>query len=367
MLLLTPSIRYFHYDQLVDMRSRHHLSITMKKNYGPYISLQQRYIRLQVPVCFCRVLLSNFAMNVKTKQMKITLSGSLGHIGKPLAQALVSKGHTVTVISSNADRQREIEAIGARSAIGTIKDTDFIASAFSGADAVFCMVPPANYFNQYLNLLDYYITSGNNYAKAILQTGVKKVVNLSSIGAHMKEGNGILQGTYHVEHILNELPSDVAITHIRPTEFYYNLLPQTQSAKANGFLVSNIEAEVTNSWVSPKDIASVIAEEITIPSSGRKVRYVASEELTYNELVSILGEAIGKPDLKWVTITDEQMKDGLVSAGMQPAIAAGMAEMYASINSGLLYEHYKLQKPETMGKVKIKDFSEDFAKAYQQL
>jgi len=83
-------------------------------------------------------------------------------------------------------------------------------------------------------------------------------------------------------------------------------------------------------------------------------------------LARILGAAIGKPDLKWVTITDEQMLDGLIAVGMQPKIAAGLTEMYAAINSGLLYEDYNLHKPIIMGKVKAKDFAKDFATVYNQ-
>ncbi|WP_067151609.1 NAD(P)H-binding protein [Pseudotamlana agarivorans] len=299
--------------------------------------------------------------------MKITLAGSLGHVGRPLTQELAQKGHSVTVISSNAERQKDIEVIGATAAIGSLDDVDFITSTFTGADAVFCMVPPANYFDHNLDLLAYYKNLGSNYAQAIAQSGVKKVVNLSSIGAHMKEGNGILQGTFYVESILNALPSDVAITHIRPTEFYYNLLPQVYSAKENGFIASNIKGEIVNAWVSPTDIASVIAEEITSKHASQKVQYVASDEITYNELVKILGESIGNPHLKWVTLTDEQLTEGLKAAGMQPAISEGMTEMYAAINSGLLYEHYNQHKPKKIGKVKMKDFAKDFAEAYNKL
>ncbi|HEA22513.1 MAG TPA: NAD-dependent epimerase/dehydratase family protein [Pricia antarctica] len=299
--------------------------------------------------------------------MKITVTGSLGHIGEPLTLALVNEGHSVTVISSNPEKQKTIEAMGAISAIGSLEDVDFIASSFSNADVVYCMVPPANYFDHSLDLLGYYRRLGNNYAQAIKQTGIKKVINLSSIGGHMDKGNGILLGAHHVENILNGLPSDVAITHIRPTEFYYNLLPQIHSAKNNGFLASNIGNDVVNSWVSPIDITMAIKEEITSPFAGRKVRYVASEEITYNDLVRVLGKAIGKPELKWLAITDEQMKEGLISAGMKPEIAVGLTEMYAAINSGLLYEDYNLHKPSVMGKVKVADFAEDFASAYNKL
>jgi hypothetical protein len=50
---------------------------------------------------------------------------------------------------------------------------------------------------------------------------------------------------------------------------------------------------------------------------------VASEELTCNEIASILGTAIGKPDLKWIIIPDEQLQSGLPECH----IAAGMIEM----------------------------------------
>lgn len=40
--------------------------------------------------------------------MKIILTGSLRHIGKPLTEGLVQKGHAVTVISSKPEKQKDI-------------------------------------------------------------------------------------------------------------------------------------------------------------------------------------------------------------------------------------------------------------------
>ena len=209
-------------------------------------------------------------------------------------------------------------------------------------------------------------TLGSSFAEAIRRTDVKRVVNLSSIGAHLDKGNGILEGTYHVENILNNLPEDVAITHLRPTEIYYNLFQFIDLIKNQGIIASNVEESDLNVWVSPQDIAACVAEEISTPSSGRKVRYVASDELTYKEVAAILGSAIGKPDLQWVTITDDQMRQGLESAGMQPAIAQGMVEMYAAIHRGLLYEDYNVHQPQALGQVKMKDFAREFAAVYHQ-
>jgi uncharacterized protein YbjT (DUF2867 family) len=46
---------------------------------------------------------------------------------------------------------------------------------------------------------------GHNYKQAIQQSGVKRVVHLSSIGAHSDKGNGILAFHYNVENILRAI------------------------------------------------------------------------------------------------------------------------------------------------------------------
>ena len=74
--------------------------------------------------------------------MKLVVTGSLGNISKPLTQILVGKGHDVTVISKDAEKVGQIEAVGAKAAIGSVSDTAFLTSAFEGADAIYTMVPP---------------------------------------------------------------------------------------------------------------------------------------------------------------------------------------------------------------------------------
>src|SRR5579863_5850085 len=155
--------------------------------------------------------------------MNITVTGSLGHIGKPLVLDLIQNGHNVTVISSDAKKRNEIEKMAAKAAIGKLEDADFLSAIFTGADAVFAMEPPVNFFDAQLDITAYYSKVGHNFVQAIRQSGVKRVVHLSSIGGHMDKGNGVLHFHHLVESILKQLPSSVALTHIRPLAFYYNL------------------------------------------------------------------------------------------------------------------------------------------------
>ena len=85
--------------------------------------------------------------------MKIIVTGSLGNISKPLIEELVQKEHQVTVISSNPEKSKEIENLGATAAIGSLKDEEFISNTFQGADLVYTMVPPGNYFDHSLEFI----------------------------------------------------------------------------------------------------------------------------------------------------------------------------------------------------------------------
>lgn len=300
--------------------------------------------------------------------MNIVLTGSLGNIGKPLAQELVQKGHSVTVISTKTERQKDIEALGAKAAIGTMEDADFLSATFKDADIVYVMETldaAGGFFDPNIDFITTINHIGNNYKQAIQQSGVKRVVHLSSIGAHMDKGNGILIFHHNVENILKQLPDDVSIKFMRPVGFYTNMFSFIRPIKTQGAIVQNYGGDTKKPWVSPLDIAVAITEEMEQPFGGRTIRYIASDEFSANEVAYFLGEAIGMPDLKWLVVPDDQLLESWLAAGMNPQIAKGFIEMQASIRDGILYEDYYRNRP-TLGKVKLTDFAKEFAAVYHQ-
>ncbi len=299
--------------------------------------------------------------------MNIVLTGSLGNISKPLAQELVQKGHSVTIISSKAERQKDIEALGAKAAIGSMQDADFLTTTFRGADAVYTMetLDQSTFFDPNTDIIASVTQIAKNYKQAIENSGVKKVVHLSSIGADTNKGNGTLVMHYEAEKIMNQLPTDVSIKFIRPVGFYTNIFRSMQTIKTQGAIIANYGGDKKEPWVSPSDIASVVAEEMERPFNDRIVRFVASDDVSPNEIAKVLGEAIGKPDLKWLVISDEQLLNSMLNIGMNPQIANGFVEMQAAQGNGSLYEDYNKNKPD-LGKVKLADFAKDFAVVYNQ-
>lgn len=300
--------------------------------------------------------------------MKLVMTGSLGHVGRPLTQELVQRGHDVTVVSSADNRRAEIEALGAKAAIGLLDDAAFLTATLRGADALFLLIGGSGGLGDPGFDIDAHFRHiGEVCAGALAAAGVTRLVYLSSIGAHLDSGTGLLRLHHAMESYLNQIHS-VAVTFLRPTGFYTNLLGYIPVIKAKGVIGAGF-GELAEPWVSPSDIAIAAAEELetlvstNAPAGSRKVRYVASEELTGAQIATILGEAIAKPELKWVILPAEQLKQGMLAAGMPPTIAEAMVEMQFTQGTGKIAEDYFRNRP-VLGRVKLAEFAREFAVAY---
>lgn len=294
--------------------------------------------------------------------MKIIVTGSLGNISRPLATELVQQGHAVTVISSQPERQTAIEALGATAAIGSFEDAGFLAATCAGADALYAMIGGGH---READSRAYFQRIARHYAQAIGQAGVRRVVHLSSWGAHRDQGTGGILGSYDAEEILAAVPG-LALTHLRPTSFFTNYFGFVGMIKGAGFLGANCPGSYRVALVHPRDIAAAAAEELTRPAApaGRTVRYVASDERTQDEVAQALGAAIGRPDLRWVAFTDEQMQANLLQNGLPASVAADIVDIYASMSNGTLGEDYAQHKP-ALGKVRLEEFAQEFAAVFR--
>jgi uncharacterized protein YbjT (DUF2867 family) len=293
--------------------------------------------------------------------MKYVLTGGAGHITKPLAEKLLKAGHTVTVIGRNADNLKDLKALGALTAIGSVEDIAFLEETFAGADAVYTMVPPnfgASEWKKWIGKI------GSNYAEAIKANNVKYVVNLSSVGAHLPDGVGPVSGLHLAEQELNK--SGANIKHLRPGYFFDNLLANVGLAKNMSIIGSNFGgAELKVILTSPADIAEVAAEELlNLHFNGIDVRYISSDERTTADIAKTIGTAIGKPEVPWVTFKDEDALQGMLQAGLPGEVAKNYVEMGNSIQSGKMFEDYWKHRPSQLGKTKLEDFAKVFAQVY---
>lgn len=289
--------------------------------------------------------------------MKITILGSLGNIGKPLAQKLIASGNQVTVVSSNSDRVEAIEALGAKAAIGSVDDVAFLKNTFAETDAVFALTPPnMGGSNVIANTTD----AGKAIAEAIAAAGVKRVVMLSSIGADLPDGTGPIKGLYNIEKIYETL-ENVSVTFLRAGFFYTNLYANVPMIKGAGIIGSNYAAETVIPFVHPENIATAAAEELIKSTSGKNIRYIISDVRTPNDVAKVLGLAIDKPELPWVEFTNEQSLGGMKEAGVPEEIAELYTEMGSGLNNGKIQNDFLTNKISVDGKTKLEDFAKEFA------
>lgn len=307
--------------------------------------------------------------------MKLIITGSLGNISKPLTEILVAWGHDVTVVSSDVKKQVAIEALGASAAIGSIADIDFLTATFQGADAVYAMIPLS--FTE-PDLGDYLRRIAKNYVQALKTARVKRVVVMSGWVADLIKS----------ENLENEFDGlEASVTFMRPGSFYTNFYQHIDLIKGKGLMGKLLTLRYSGLWalltgktgllmgncggndrvifVSPHDIAEAVAEELLLMSEQMTIRYVGSEELTCNEAARIIGTAVGKPWLKWVLLTDKAMLQGLKMAKVPEQLAEMLVEMQAAMHSGKPLENFRRHQSK-MGKVKLVDFTREFARVYYQ-
>lgn len=293
--------------------------------------------------------------------MHYVITGGAGNISKPLALELLKAGHQVTVIGRSLDNLKALTEAGAKAAIGSVADFDFLVKTFTGADAIYTMVPPTWDAADWKGHIG---QQGENYASAIEASGVKKVVNLSSIGAHMETGCGPVSGLFRVEKAFSRL-TGVDILHLRPGFFYTNFLANIGMIKHMNIIGGNYGTNSKMVLVHPTDIAAAAVKAlIALDFTGHSVQYVVSDEKTPSEIAAILGAAIGKPELPWVDFTDEQNHGGMIQAGLSEEVAKNYTEMGAAVKSGEMAGDYASKPKPVFGNIPLEEFAKTFAFIY---
>jgi uncharacterized protein YbjT (DUF2867 family) len=284
------------------------------------------------------------------------ITGSTGNISKPVIDGLVKAGKQVRVITSSQDRVSEIEKLGATALVGSVQDLAFVKNAFKGADVIYTMIPP---LWQTTNWRVSQNEIAKTYIDAIKDSGVKYIVNLSSVGAHAGNGVGPVDGLADFEKLLNAIPG-LNVRHLRPSFFFTNFISQIGLIKNAGILGGNYGDGEKVFLVHPSDIADAALEELlNLKFSSNSVRYILGDERSGNEIAEALGKAIGK-NISWVVFSDEQQKQGLLQAGLSETHSQGYTDMGKALREGVMQRDVRSNKP-SLSPTKLEDFAKEFA------
>ena len=163
---------------------------------------------------------------------------------------------------------------------------------------------------------------GESLVQAIHNSGVKQVVNLSSIGADRTEKTGPILGLHYQENRLNDL-NDVNVVHLRPAFFMENHLTSIPVIQSMGVYGSALRPDLVFPQIATQRHCRCGNGRITAGIQGKSVlELVGPEDLSMVQSAKILGKAIGREDLPYVQFSYEDSGKGMMGAGLSRSVTA---------------------------------------------
>ncbi len=290
--------------------------------------------------------------------------GASGNTGHVVARNLLDGGQKVRVVGRNAAHLQFLAQKGAEVFVGDITDLPALQKAFEQADSAYVMIPPEPTSNDFRAFQD---RASDAIAGALQNARVKHVVSLSSIGAEKTAGTGPVVGLHNLEQKLNRI-KQANVLHLRPGSFMENTLPLAGAIRKMGSAVGLVRPELKLPMIATCDIGKAAAEALLrLDFQGKQTRELHGQrDLDYVEVAKIIGNAIAKPDLKYIQLSPDQVRGAMVQMGMSDNVAGLLVEMTGALNTGQM----RALEPRTAQNTTTTTYenfvAEFFVPAYQQ-
>jgi uncharacterized protein YbjT (DUF2867 family) len=263
-----------------------------------------------------------------------TVLGATGNIGSVITKKLLEKGEKVRVVGRNAGRLQQYVHRGAEAFVADVKDAEALAKALTGVRAAFLMMPPGMTSPDYRAEQE---LESNAISAAVKNGGLQYAVNLSSIGAQAPAGTGPILGLHDAERKLNAVER-LNVLHLRPAYFMENHLSAIQMIQMMGIFGGPLRPDLKIPMIATRDIGAYAAERLLkLDFSGKQTQELLGErDLSMTEVVAAISRGIGKPDLRYVQFSYEQVEQTLVQMGLSAKTAAYLIEMFQGFNNGIV-------------------------------
>jgi NAD(P)H dehydrogenase (quinone) len=258
--------------------------------------------------------------------VRIAVTTPTGNVGSRVARLLVQAGVRPVLLLRDPGRLdpelRELVDVE----VGDLGDADYVVAATRGADALY-WVDPTDLAAPDPNAETTRL--GGIAAAAVTANGIGHTVFQSSVGAELRDGAGLLDGLGAVEQVLDA--TGLPVLHLRCGYFFTNLLMDLDTLRS-GTVTTSYEPEVALPWVDPRDVGDVAAARLLAADwTGRQVQAVhGPADLTWTEVAGVLSAATGR-SFRVEAVADEDVRTGLLAAGLAPAAADQVVGMAAGL------------------------------------
>ena len=262
----------------------------------------------------------------------IVVTGATGRTGRQVAELLLAKGEKVRAVGRDATKLSPLVALGAEPFVGTVADLAFLIAAFAGAKGAYLVLPED--LSQ-PDLRAHQEQVSDCYAAAIANAQVKFVVSLSSIGAQHAEGTGPIVGLHNQEQKLNRF-AGLNVLHLRAAYFMENLFTIMEPLRATGTLPGGMRGDAAMPWIATKDIGAYAAKRLAASDFFRTSTQElhGQRDISMYEAASIVGKAIGNPNLAYVQLPSVVLEEAILNVGLPQKTAKLIVEMWDGANMG---------------------------------
>ncbi len=263
------------------------------------------------------------------------ITGATGNTGKIIASTLLEAGKEVRIIARNIEKAKELTEKGAELFQGSTNDVGLLKKAFAEVNTVYAIIPMNM---QAADYTAFQMEHVNAIAEAMEACNVKNVVALSSQGAHISSGSGIILGLHNMEERFNQIDG-LNTLNLRPCYFMENTLGMVGLIKESGIMGSPIKADLSFPMIATKDIANYAAKRLlALDFEGNNHQdLLGAANVSYGEIAKVYGAAIGNPDLNYVQFPYADFKGAFMGMGASESVADKMNEFLVRLNAGEIF------------------------------
>ena len=272
------------------------------------------------------------------------ITGATSRTGSVVANYLLEKGQSVRVLGRNAERLATFAEKGADIFVTESTDRAALTKAFTGAKAVYVMLQP-NYIMTSNDFRAFQERIVDAMIPALIEAKVQFVVSLSSWGADKSEGTGSVAGLHQLEQRLNDI-ANLNVLHLRPGYFMENTLSQVDNILARNTTAGPFKSNVKFPFIATRDVGSAAGEALLkLDFKGKQFRELhGNQDLTMQEVSTIIGKAIESPGLTYVQDSKEKTRLDFLKLDFSEHIIQLILEVADAMNAG----HIRMLEPRSV-------------------
>jgi uncharacterized protein YbjT (DUF2867 family) len=281
----------------------------------------------------------------------ILVTGVTGNVGKEVINQLIGKGLPVKAAARNLTKAATADLKDTEIVLFDYESSETFEPALAGVGRLFVIPPPVNprQHELIIPLID-----------VAAQTGVKHIVNLSTMDAENNESLPLRIAEKYIEN------SGIAYTLLRPNFFMQN---------CNGFMRESIKAQggiylpangAKTSFIDIRDIAAVAVVALTTGNHLNKVyTLTGGQALDHYEMAKILSDVTGK-DIQYFPMSDEDMRGALKSIGWTDKRIEMLIDLYRSVKQGET-EYVSPDVANVLGRepITFEQYARDYAESWK--